>query len=160
MRNILIGFLRIMMGWIFLWPFLDKLLGLGFATEYGKGWIDGGSPTYGFLMFATKGPFVEFFQNLAGNPFVDFAFMFGLFAIGTSLILGIATRLACWSGFVLLILMFLAGFIPPEHNPLIDDHIIYAFTLLVLANLRAGDYLGFGNWWSHTKLVKTLPFLK
>ena len=49
---------RFSLGWIFLWAFVDKLFGLGFATESGKGWIDGGSPIFGFLNFAARGPMV------------------------------------------------------------------------------------------------------
>jgi CPA2 family monovalent cation:H+ antiporter-2 len=37
------------MGFVFLWAFLDKTFGFGYATASGKGWIDGGSPTEGFL---------------------------------------------------------------------------------------------------------------
>lgn len=46
------GLLRLGMGWIFFWAFIDKVFGLGFATATGKGWIDGVSPTFGFLKFA------------------------------------------------------------------------------------------------------------
>ena len=48
------GLLRMAVGWIFLWAFLDKLVGLGFATEVGKGWLNGGSPTFGFLNFGSS----------------------------------------------------------------------------------------------------------
>ena len=72
------GLLRIMLGWIFLWPFLDKLFGWGFATEAGQGWLQGGSPTAGFLQFGTKGPLAEYFQSLAGQAWVDWLFMAGL----------------------------------------------------------------------------------
>src|ERR1044072_1320309 len=41
--------LRLLTGFAFLWAFLDKTFGLGYATPSGKGWIDGGSPTKGFL---------------------------------------------------------------------------------------------------------------
>jgi thiosulfate dehydrogenase [quinone] large subunit len=62
------GVLRIAMGWTFLWAFLDKAFGLGFATgrnaETGAitffgndAWIHGGSPTAGVVGFALKGPF-------------------------------------------------------------------------------------------------------
>lgn len=155
-----IGILRILFGWYFLWAFIDKVFGLGFATEYGKAWVDGVSPTYGFLMFGTKGPFVEFFHSIAGTPIVDYLFMFGLLGIGTSLLLGIGVRIATLSGVTMFGLMFIAGFIPPEHNPIIDEHIIYAVTLIVLAYLNAGNYLGLGKWWSQTRLVKKMPFLK
>ncbi|MEU1639921.1 hypothetical protein ABZ440_44135, partial [Nonomuraea sp. NPDC005701] len=40
---------RIAIGWIFLWAFLDKTFGWGFATPAGKAWVAGGSPTTGFL---------------------------------------------------------------------------------------------------------------
>lgn len=48
--------LRISLGWIFLWAFLDKTFGLGAATESDNAWVDGGSPTEGYLSFATRGP--------------------------------------------------------------------------------------------------------
>ncbi|NQV12207.1 DoxX family membrane protein [Candidatus Uhrbacteria bacterium] len=112
--------LRIVLGWTFLWPFLDKLYGLGFTTAPEASWLAGGSPTFGFLSFATKGPFAEIFQGLAGNVLVDWLFMLGLLLIGLALILGIGVRIAGYAGVTMMVLMFLAGSIPPEHNPLID----------------------------------------
>ncbi|MDV9177050.1 hypothetical protein R6V09_43855, partial [Streptomyces sp. W16] len=35
--------LRLLTGFVFLWAFLDKTFGFGYATASGKGWIDGGS---------------------------------------------------------------------------------------------------------------------
>src|SRR3989344_5490043 len=92
--------LRISLGATFFWAFLDKLLGFGFATcrDAGtnavttfcdKAWINGGSPTSGFLEHATKGPFADFYQSLAGNGFIDLLFMAGLFAIGLVFIIGV-----------------------------------------------------------------------
>ena len=40
---------RLALGWIFLWAFLDKLFGLGHSTPSTGAWINGGSPTKGFL---------------------------------------------------------------------------------------------------------------
>ena len=34
--------LRILYGLTFLWAFIDKVFGFGYATPSGKGWIDGG----------------------------------------------------------------------------------------------------------------------
>jgi len=154
------GLLRLSMGWIFLWPFIDKVFGLGFATEAGKGWIDGGSPTAGFLKFGTKGPFVEFFQNLAGSAFVDWIFMIGLLAIGLALILGVFVRIAALAGVMQLVLMYLAAFIPPENNPFLDEHLIYALILIGLLTVNSGAWLGIGKWWGSQKFVKNLPILK
>ena len=41
--------IRLALGWVFLWAFLDKLFGLGHATPAKRAWINGGSPTKGFL---------------------------------------------------------------------------------------------------------------
>jgi thiosulfate dehydrogenase (quinone) large subunit len=49
--------LRLSLGWVFLWAFLDKTFGLGYATESRDAWIDGGSPTFGFLSFGATCPF-------------------------------------------------------------------------------------------------------
>jgi thiosulfate dehydrogenase [quinone] large subunit len=141
--------LRIVMGWLFLWPFLDKLLGLGFSTEPDAAWIRGGSPTFGFLNFGTAGPLAPLFQSLAGNPVVDFLFMAGLLLLGLSLILGIGVRVAGYGGAVLVLLMWLAH-LPPEQNPLLDEHIVYALALIGLATVGAGEWFGLGTRWART----------
>ena len=162
------GILRIFLGIIFLWAFVDKLIGLGYATcntEEGiqvlceKAWISGGSPTYGFLKFATKGPFALYFQSLAGNPLVDSLFMLGLLGVGLALILGVFTRIASVSGALMLFLMWLAV-LPPTNNPFLDDHIIYLILMFGFIIVRAGRYLGLGNWWHKTSLVKKHPWLE
>ena len=121
--------LRLTMGFIFLWAFLDKTFGLGFATAPAKSWINGGSPTTGFLSFGTKGPFAEVFQNLAGVAVVDWLFMLGLLFVGTTLLFNKYVKWGCLAGMLMMILMWLATLFP-ENNPIIDEHIIY---LLVLA---------------------------
>lgn len=152
--------LRIAMGWYFFWPFLDKVFGLGFNTPPGKAWINGISPAYGFLAKATKGPFAHFFQAMAGNPSVDWLFMMGLMLIGLSLIFGVALRLACFSGTVMLILFYLAGFIWPAHNPFLDEHIINAILLIGLAGTGADKRFGLGRWWTETRIAKAIPLLR
>ncbi len=79
-----IAALRIGLGWIFLWAFLDKLFGLGHETESKAAWINGGSPTSGFLGHATTGPFADMYQNIAGQAWADWLFMIGLAGIGTA----------------------------------------------------------------------------
>ena len=44
-----LGVLRVSMGFVFLWAFLDKAFGLHYSTPPSKAWIHGGSPTKGFL---------------------------------------------------------------------------------------------------------------
>lgn len=154
------GLLRILLGWIFLWAFVDKLFGLGFATKAEAAWLNGGSPTYGYLTFATKGPLTVLFQGLAGNPVVDWVFMLGLLGVGAALTLGIGVRIASLSGATMLLLMYAATAILPENNPLVDDHIIYAVALAGLALAHSGRYLGLGGWWRRTALVSRYQFLE
>lgn len=151
--------LRLMVGWIFLWPFLDKLFGLGINTAKENAWINGASPTLGFLTHATKGPFASFFNNLAGQGWVDWLFMIGIFLVGCALIIGIGLRIASVSGILLLMFMWLAV-LPPAHNPFIDDHIIYSVLLFSFPFVKAGDYFGLGNKWRDTILVKRFRFLE
>ncbi|WP_244295399.1 hypothetical protein [Micromonospora orduensis] len=151
--------LRIALGWIFLWAFVDKVFGLGFATKAGNGWIDGGSPTKGFLGNAVAGPFADVYQSFAGAAWADWLFMTGLAAIGTALILGIGMRVAAVAGGLLLVLMFTAV-LPPENNPVMDDHLIYAAVLAVLALTGAGDTLGLGTVWARLPIVRRLPWLR
>ena len=159
MKNLTIAALRISLGWIFLWPFLDKVFGLGFTTKPEQAWLNGGSPTTGFLKFGTKGPFVDMFQGLAGNMFVDWIFMLGLLGIGIALILGIGMRIASYSGALMLMLMWLAVLLP-EHNPLMDEHIIYALMLLIFPMIGAGQHFGLGKWWSNMAPVKRFPIFE
>ena len=56
--------------------------------------------------------------------------------------------------------MYTAGFILPEHNPIIDEHIVYAIIMLTLAATGAGRYLGLGKVWAKTNLVKRFPILE
>ena len=151
--------LRLALGWIFLWAFLDKLFGLGFATKTEQAWINGGSPTKGFLGNAVQGPFENLYHSIAGAAWADWLFMTGLAAIGTALILGIGIRLAAIAGGLLLVLMWTAV-LPPENNPFMDDHLIYAAVLAVLALTAAGDTLGLGRWWAGLPIVQRYPWLR
>ena len=148
--------LRIVLGWTFIWAFLDKLFGLGFATEPAKSWLAGGSPTSGYLQFATKGPLAGFFQSLAGQAVVDWLFMVGLLCLGAALILGISSRLAGYAGATLVLLMWVSA-LPPANNPIIDEHIIYALVLIGIARLNAGQWYGYGKEWA--KFARKYPII-
>ena len=132
MKKTTVLLLRLALGFIFLWAFIDKLFGLGFATPAERAWLNGGSPTYGFLTNAVKGPFAEFFRSLAGHAWVDWVFMLGLLFVGVSLLINRFVRLGSIAGMAMVLLMYLAV-LPPENNPLIDDHIVYALVFLFFA---------------------------
>ena len=151
--------LRLALGWIFLWAFLDKLFGLGHETPSANAWINGGSPTKGFLGKAVSGPFEGIYHDIAGAAWADALFMVGLGAIGIALIAGIGMRIAASAGALLLVLMWTAV-LPPENNPFMDDHLIYAGILAVLALTAAGNTLGLGAYWARLPIVQRLPWLK
>jgi thiosulfate dehydrogenase [quinone] large subunit len=150
---------RISLGWIFLWAFVDKLFGLGHETPSSGAWINGGSPTAGFLGHATKGPFASIYQNIAGQAWADWLFMAGLAGIGVALTLGVAMRLAAAAGATLLVLMWTAV-LPPDNNLFMDDHIVYALVLVVLALAGADKTIGLGRMWERLPLVKRYGLLK
>lgn len=129
---------RLSLGWIFLWGFLDKTFGLGVDTERADAWLDGASPATGFLAFGTRGPFAEAFQGMAGSVLVDWLYMLGLLALGVALVLGIGLRVAAVAGSTLLVMIWSAG-LWPERNPFMDEHLIYSLVLVGLAVANAGD---------------------
>jgi thiosulfate dehydrogenase [quinone] large subunit len=161
--------LRIGFGFTLLWAFFDKLLALGFHTGYDQNgtldrfgdaaWINGGSPTEGFLKFGADGPFQSFYNDVAGAAWADWLFMLGLLGIGTALILGIGMRAAAAAGALLYVLMWTVV-LPPENNPVIDDHILGAITLVALAALNTGDTWGLGRRWTKTRIVQKYPALR
>jgi len=154
-----VGVARIALGWVFLWAFLDKLFGWGFATPAAKSWVNGGSPTTGFLKGTTDHTFGGFFSGLAGNVLVDWLFMLGLAGIGVALVVCAGVRIAAITGTVLLVLMWAAE-LPLTTNPFLDEHIVYAIVLVGLALANAGDTLGIGRWWGHQPVVRAYPILK
>ena len=153
------GLLRILMGWMFLWAFLDKMFGLGFATASGHGWINGASPTTGYLKYGSSGWLQSFYSSIAGNQVVDVIFMLALLALGIALILGIGMRLASYGGTLFLLLLWSSN-LPPINNPIVDEHIVYIFVLFLLERVSAGNYIGLGKRWSEMGLVKRFPILR
>lgn len=141
---------RIVIGWTFLWAFLDKTFGLGFTTPAEEAWLRGGTPAQGYLDFAVYGPFTDFFQ-LFSNSFGDWLFMLGLLGIGVAMVLGAGLKIAAITGTLLMLFMYLAG-LPflgeaPGTNPITDSHWIEALVLIISAATLAGDTWGIGKWW-------------
>lgn len=161
--------LRIAFGLTFLWAFLDKTFALGFATGYDQAgaldrfgpaaWINGGSPTEGFLKFGADGPFKDFYNNIGGTVWADTLFMLGLLGVGLALTFGVGMRIAAAAGALLYVLMWTVV-LPPENNPVIDVHLLGALTVVALALLGAGNTWGLGRVWSRTDLVQRHPVLR
>jgi thiosulfate dehydrogenase (quinone) large subunit len=155
---------RMVLGFEFLWAFLDKTFGFGYATPAERAWINGGSPTKGFLSRVAVGPFEGTFHAIAGAAWADWLFMLGLLGIGIALIFGIGLRIAAVSGTVMMVLMWAAewpldkltsaGEPSMSTNPIVDYHIIYALALIALTVTYAGRTWGLGRWWAGLPFVQ------
>lgn len=162
--------LRIAIGGIFLWPFLDKLFGLGYSTTAERAVLEGNSPTNGFLSRVDVGPGQGFFQAIAGTWWADVLFMLGLGAIGVAVILGVGLRISAVAGTVLMMMMWFAewplarftdsGDPTGSTNPLLDYHVIYSLALIAVAVTAAGSVWGLGRKWASLPFVQRHAWLK
>ena len=119
--RVVLAVLRIVVGFIFLWTFLDKTFGLGFSTPRQMAWINGGQPAQGFIKgVAVNSPF--------GSAFAASALMVSLY-------------LALWP-------IGTGGTENAATNPLVDLHWVLTLSAILFALTRAGDTLGLGTWWS------------
>jgi thiosulfate dehydrogenase (quinone) large subunit len=167
-----LALLRISLGVVFLWAFLDKTFGWNYSTPSSKAWVNGGSPTKGFLASVDVGPLTSWFHSIAGTWWADWLFMLGLLGIGVALILGIAVRLAAIVGAIMMAFMWLAEFPPAQHttagkpsgstHPFADYHFIYAVALIAVGATAAysGAALGLGGAWSRLPVVRKNPWLR
>lgn len=160
---------RIVIGFTFLWAFLDKLFGLGFATPSSRAWINGGTPAQGFIK-GIDGPFHDVFQIVA-NPVGDWLFMAGLLGIGVAMIAGAGLRIAAVAGTLLMLFMFMAEWpaattlvdgkvVSGSTNPIVDSHWHEALLLIISAVTLAGDTWGLGKWWGNLSVVKNHRWLR
>ena len=154
----LAGLSRISLGWVFLWAFLDKTFGLGYATPAERAWLEGGSPTSGFLG-GVEGPFAGFFNGMAGQAWADWLFMLGLLGIGVAFTFGFFMHVAAWAGALLLTFMWMAS-LPMVNNPFMDDHLVYAMVMILLAFMHAGRFYGVGAMWEKLPFVQKSEFLR
>ncbi|MBG6237826.1 thiosulfate dehydrogenase [quinone] large subunit [Mycetocola sp. CAN_C7] len=158
-----LAILRLATGFIFLWAFLDKTFGLGFSTPAERAWVNGGTPSQGFLLSdGVVGPLKGFFTAIA-SPASDILFQLAMLGIGVAVMLGIGLRVSAIVGSFLMVMMYLAEwpFIAngASTNPIVDYHIIYALSLVVVAVLHSGDTWGLGRQWKHLPIVRRLPWL-
>jgi len=137
--------LRVALGWLMFYAGITKVLDPAWSAK-------------GYL--ASAKTFTGFYHWLASPsvlPLTDFVNEWGLTLLGASLILGIAVRLAGALGALLMILYYFPVLTFPsigEHSYLIDEHIVYAAALLILASMRAGRAWGLEEWCAN------LPFCR
>lgn len=160
----ILALLRFATGFIFLWAFLDKTFGLGFSTTSERAWINGGSPTKGFLGSVEVGPFAGVAHAIAGTWWADWLFMLALLGVGVAVMAGIAMWPAAFAGSLLVLMMWAAEF-PLDRftstgdpsgstNPIVDYHIIYGLALLTLAVTSAGVTWGLSRYWNRLPYIR------
>jgi thiosulfate dehydrogenase [quinone] large subunit len=154
----LLGIFRILVGWLMLWAFLDKMFGLGFETPAGSGMIDGGSPS-SFVLYVTDGLLKDFYVSLAGNTVIDVLFMLGLLVLGFTLILGIASKLSTIAISAFMLIMWSLS-IPPSDNPIIDYHLILLVGMLAVYFLGGFRVYSVNNLWVKLPIVRDLSILQ
>ena len=159
---------RLAVGFVFLWAFLDKTFGLHYSTgaavaggEPAVAWINGGTPSQGFLMYGTVGPFQDTFASMA-SVWTDWLFMLCLLGVGLAVMLGVGLRVSAVAGSLLMVLMWAAEWplLQGSTNPIVDYHIVYALVLVVCATLLAGDTWGLGRRWARVPLVERHSWLR
>ncbi|TDC73597.1 hypothetical protein [Streptomyces hainanensis] len=162
--------LRIATGLIFLWAFLDKAFGWGYATPAENSWTHGGSPARGYLTSISVGPLETTFQSWAGETWVDWLYMAGLFGVGASLVAGVGLRITAVAGPLMMFFLWLSQFPPARHlsdgspsmspNPLVDQHVVYAVAMVVVAACSAGRVWGLGGVWARLPVVSRHRWLQ
>ncbi|MEK7464219.1 MAG: DoxX family protein [Patescibacteria group bacterium] len=144
-------FLRIVMGWLFFYAGITKVLNPDWSAA-------------GYLKGAKT--FVSFYDWLITPnilPIVNFLNEWGLTFLGLSLILGVFVRLGSWSGVLLMLLYYIPILdfpYPNAHSYIVDEHIIYIFSLLVLASFSSGRVWGLENWCSNLPICSKFPKLR
>ena len=150
-RKVSLFLLRVSLGWMMLYAGVTKIIDPQWSAE-------------GYLKGAKT--FAWFFESLTNPgilPLVNFLNEWGLTLLGLSLILGIGVRLSSVLGAGLMMLYYFPILDFPYPNPhsfIVDEHIIYAVALLVLASMRAGRVWGLENWCANLPICKKFPKLR
>jgi thiosulfate dehydrogenase [quinone] large subunit len=157
--------LRLVMGWVFLFAGVEKLLQL-----------EGGGPfdATGFLKFATAGtwpglaegavanPTQSFWIALASDPtamaVINVMVPWGQVAIGTALILGLFTRFASLMGVTMMALFFVAAW--DFSHGIVNQHLVYAVLTGFLGYAAAGEIHGLDPYIERLRIVRQAPALR
>lgn len=131
--------LRLSLGGLFLYAGLSKVMNPEWTAA-------------GFLGNAETFPALYDWFASAGNiGWVNFLNQWGQVAIGLGLITGTLTRFAAWAGALLMVLYYFPVLNFPfvgEHGFLVDEHLIYAIALGLIATQEAGMVVGLDKWLS------------
>src|SRR3989344_2904866 len=141
---------RLAVGWLMFYAGITKILDPAWTSA-------------GYLGSAkTFSGFYSWFASPANIGWVNFLNEWGLTLIGISLILGLGVRLSSVFGALIMVLYWLPVLEFPYvgHSFIVDEHIVYAAALMLLAALRAGRYYGLETWCSRLPICSRYPRLR
>ena len=150
-QQISLFLLRLALGMLFFYAGITKVVNPAWSAA---GYLKGAKTFSGFYSALASSSFL---------PITNFLSEWGLTLIGLSLIVGVFVRISSILGAAMMILFYFPILDFPYPNPhsfLVDEHIVYAFALLVLGSLRAGRVWGLENWCSNLPICSKFPKLR
>ncbi|MDO8572639.1 MAG: DoxX family protein [bacterium] len=127
--------LRLLFGWFMTFAGLEKVFDPNWTAK-------------GFLLNAKTFPdFYAWFAQPMNTWWVDPLNAWGITLIGVALLVGVAVRPAAWAGAVLMILYYFPQNIFPNvpHGYIVEEHIIYATALVLIAIFPQAQQFGLGS---------------
>jgi thiosulfate dehydrogenase [quinone] large subunit len=147
-QQIALFLLRVSLGWMYFYAGISKVMNPDWSAA-------------GFLKGAKT--FAFFYQGMLHPsilPFVDFLNEWGLTLLGISLLVGCLVRMSAYAGVALMTLYYLPILDFPYPNPhafLVDEHIIYIASLVVLVAFDAGRIWGVDGWLANRHKMTKSP---
>jgi len=147
-----VAFGRIVIGVIFLWAGLEKIIGEGLGTWSAAGFLKGATGgTLGWPFVSGEvaegtvfNPTHDLWVSLAGSEtamtVINYLVPLGQVAIGISLVLGLFTRFGSAMGALMMLFFFVAAW--DFQFGIVNQHLTYAVMTFGLAVLGAGNYYG------------------
>jgi thiosulfate dehydrogenase (quinone) large subunit len=149
----LILFLRLAIGWVFLYAGVTQL----FAEP---SWS-----AASFLEHTTTFHFI--YGPLAASaylPLINFCVTWGHLLIGLSLVSGLMIRVSGIFAVILMIVYWSAHlnfpYVDTPLNFLLDEHIVYAAVIMYLMAVRAGHVCGLDGWAEGLPVIRHNSFLR
>lgn len=130
-------FLRLALGWVFLYAGWEKISNPAWSAA---GYLNSAKTFHAFYVWLAN-------PGMLG--LVNFVAEWGLVVIGLALIFGLGVRLAGILGAILMLLFYfpiLNGVYPDANSYIVDVHIVYALALLLIASLGAGKMWQLESW--------------
>jgi thiosulfate dehydrogenase (quinone) large subunit len=142
--------LRILVGVIFVWAGLEKILGAGPEGWSAAGFLQfgtAGSLGWPFVGADAEGPFNPtqgFWTSLADSEgamgVINFLVPWGQLGIGVSLVLGFLTRFGAAMGTLMMLFFFVAAW--DFQYGIVNQHLTYAMVVAFLGWIGAGRFSG------------------